>query len=316
MPDFTRLKGVSNIGDQQLSTHLESNLVEFLNWGFLCIGAYYNVNLSSINPYGGSPSQLRLCDDRRFAKGKVWEGFRSNWVWENNIEYQYQPIAISGIYINNVFYPTGTSGTYAYNISYPEGRVYFNSPISSTSTVKLEYSYRQYNFMPASVQWFRQLTQRLSRLDDDQFNYYGSGVWSIFGESRVQLPAVVVESVPRRRFKPKALGGGQWCYQDMVFHIFAETPFDRDQMIDILCYQNEKRFFLFDKNVMTASGIFPLTIEGYLSNPNYNYPYLVQNYLWRAVIINNITSQEVENDAPTIYRGLVRMNLEVDFPEL
>ncbi len=313
---WTRLKGVNNIGDQQLSDHLESNLVAFFDWGFLGIGAFYNVSLNTVAPYGNNPSKLRLSDDKRYAKGIVWEGFRSNWTWETNIDYPYQPTQISGIYINNTFYPTGTAGQYSYTISYPLGRVYFDQPINTNSNVQLEYSYKQYQFCTASTQWFRQLTQRLSRLDDRQFNFQGSGVWSIFGDSRTQFPAVVVESLPTRDFKPIAIGGGQYCYQDVLFHIFAETPFDRNTCLDIITYQSEKRFFLFDKNRMNDSGVYPLDINGTLVNPSYNYPFLVNNYLWRSAIIWNVTSQAVDNDPPAIFKGIVRMTLELTFPEL
>ena len=316
MPEYTRLKGINNIGDQQLSTHVESNLVEFFNWGLLGVGGFYNINRDYTAPYGGNPSTLRLCDDRRFPKGMVWEGYRGGWVWENNIEYNSQPIQISGIYVDNAFYPVGTTGTYAYNISYPLGRVCFDAPIAASSTVQVEYSYRQYHFYPGSTQWFRQFIDRLSRIDDSQFNQYGSGIWSIFGDNRVQLPAVVVESVPRRRYRPIALGGGQWCETDVAFHVFAETSYDRDQIIDIITYQNEKAFFFFNKNVMTQSGIYPLDINGYLVNSNYNYPYLINNCLWRWSRIKNVTSQETENDSPSLYHGLARMTLEIQFPEL
>jgi hypothetical protein len=291
-------------------------MVAFFDWGFLGIGAFNNVYLTNVAPYGNMPANLRLCDDRRYPKGLVWEGFRSNWVWENPVNYPIQPIAISGIYINNSFYPTGVPGPYSYNVSYPLGRVYFDNPINIKSTVQLEYSYKSYQWLTASVQWFRQLSQRLSRIDDRQFNFFGSGVWSIFGDSRVQLPAVVVESLPRRDFKPKMIGGGQWCYQDVLFHIFAETPYDRNTALDIITYQNEKRFFMFDKNLVNAANASPLTIDGYLSNGGNTYPYLVNNYLWTSAIIWGASSNQSTNDAPFLYQSVVRITLEIDMPYL
>jgi hypothetical protein len=317
MPDFTSLKGIQRIGDSQLSSQLISNMVEFFKWGMLGVGDFYNVYLSTQLSYGGNPSTLRLSDDRRYPKGMIWEGYKSNWVWEQEIEWQTQPIQISGIYVNNNFYPTGTNDpTYAYNISYPRGSVIFNNPIPTNSVVQCEYSHRKWGFYQSNSQWYHTLLDRLDRMDDYSFNWQGSGLWSIFNDARISFPVVVVEPIPNRKFVPKALGGGQWCYQDVKFHIYASDSDDRDDMVDILTYQNEKRFFFYDQNALAASSLYPLNINGYLVNPQSIYPTLVQNYLWTDALIWNVTAQPNDNESPNLYLGHAILNIEINLPQL
>ena len=40
---------VNSFGEKSLLTHLENNMKSFLNWGFLNIGAYVNVNIPTEN---------------------------------------------------------------------------------------------------------------------------------------------------------------------------------------------------------------------------------------------------------------------------
>ena len=317
MPDFTALKGVQRIGDSQISDQLVSNMIDFLKWGFLGIGAFTNVYLTSVASYGGTPATLRLSDDRRYPKGMIWEGYRNNWVWQQGIEWQTQPIQISGIYVNSNFYPTGSNDpTYAYNISYPRGQVIFNNPIPTNSVVQCEYSFNKYGFYPADSEWYHTLLDRLDRLDDPTFNQQGSGLWSIFSDARVSFPLVVIEHTPNFKFIPKALGGGQWCYQDVKFHVYSSNAPDRNNMINILGYQNEKRFFLYDQNALAASSLYPLNIYGYLVNPEFTYPTLVQNYLWTGAVIWNVTATPYDDESPNLYLGHAIMNIELDMPQL
>lgn len=312
MPDYTALKTPGAIGDSQLTQQLMGNVCAFLDWALLGLGGFYDVRSNTQQPYGGDASVLRLSDDPRFPKGSVWDGFKNNWVWEQGIDGTPQPIQISGIYVNGSFMPIGSG----YNISYPQGRVVFNTPIGANSTVQVEYSYKAYSVYPASVQWFKELMQNSFRLDNSQFKSYGSGIWSTFPESRAQLPAVVVESVPRRSFKGYQIGGGQWLYTDIYLHVLSATIPSRDDLLDILTYQNEKKFFMFDKNAVAASGAFPINQYGYLVNPGSTYPNLLNNFLQRYAIIRECTSQQMVNDSQSIQFAVAKWRLEISMPEI
>lgn len=317
MPEWSALRTPGTAGDSQLTDQLRSNTQAFLDWALLGLGYFMNATTGTFYPpYGFSPSNLRLSDDFRYSPGAVWDAPKTNWCWEQNIEFSNQPIEISGIYVNGTFLPINTTGTYAYNISYPLGRVMFNSPINVSSTVQVNYSYKYYNVYPDTIQWFKELTQGTWRIDDPQYSSYGSGIWSIFPDSRSQLPAVVVEISPQTTTVPIGLGGGQWLSKDILVHVFSETAFDRDNLIDILSYQKDKRVFLFDKNLMSKSGVFPLNAYGYLINPSSIYPNLINSYLWRDYYIWDIGIQRSDNHPQSIYYGVARWTARVNMPDI
>lgn len=311
---FAQFQGVSNIGYASITDQLNSSLVSMVDYGLLCLGGFMNVNFNQSYAYGGNHSILRLCDDSRYTKGRVWESARSNWVWEQNIEFSQQPISISGIYINNIFVPNNSG----YYIDYPRGRVVLDQAISPTSTVSLEYSYKYYNVYNCNLHWFKELMNNSFNASSPDYRQYGSGIWSLFSDNRAQMPAIFPYVIDRRRLLPKQLGGGTYCMQDILFYCFADSDIDRDRILDILSIQKEKRIFLYDKNLMTAATGYPLNFSGKLINTNYkNYIDLTNSFLWAdAVIID--TSLEYKNDkeAPHLYRGAARWSLLIDLPNM
>lgn len=311
MPDYTNLKIPGSAGDAQLTDQLRSNVCMFLDWALLNMGYFMNATTGTFYPpYGISPSKLRPSDDFRWPSGIVWDAPKTNWCWENGIEFSSQPIQVTGVYIN------GNLNTSGYNINYPLGRVVFNNPVNVNSNIQVEYSYKYYNIYPDTVQWFKQLTQGTWKLNDPQFNSQGSGIWSIFPDSRSQLPAIVVEISPRLKHSPLGLGGGQWIWKDVLVHVFSETDYDRDNLIDILSYQSDKRVFLFDKNIMSKSGVFPLNAYGYLINPSSTYPNLINNYVWRDLYIQDVDIQTIQNNPQSIFYGVAKWTAKVNMPDI
>lgn len=306
MPPYSDLKGITQFGHSELSEQLKANLIEFFKWGTLGIGAFSNVRLPGSGASGwGNYHRLRLVNEPNYTAGRVWEGARQDWVWESGINYGIQPIAISGVYINGTLHGTG------YKINYPLGRVVFDSPIPTTSIVTMEYSYRFYHFMGSDVPWFREMQHRSFRADDAHFLQVASGDWNILSQNRVQLPAVVVEVVPRREFRGMQLGGGQWVNQDVLFHIYAEHPWDRDKLVDIISYQNDRTILSFNKNTM----VYPLDFNGSIRNGAVVYPNLVSGYFWKKIFIHDMTTQEATS-RPPLFRAIVRGSFELDFPEI
>src|SRR5690606_24942466 len=130
--------------------------------------------------------------DPSYTAGQVWEAARKEWIWEDNAEYEdknsitHSPIEVSGVYINGNF---SSSGFY---IDYPNGRVVFDDV--QTGPVQAEYSYRVVQTLISSREpWFKELQAGSFRVDDTGFSVVGSGGWNTLAQSRVQLPAVVIE---------------------------------------------------------------------------------------------------------------------------
>lgn len=314
----TQFYNVTEVGKPLMSDQLEANLMMFLQWGALGIGAFTNVLIPTTSPGGGNPHKLRLADNPNYAKGQVWEGFRNDWVWENNIQYHHQPIAISGVYVNGNFYPTSTTGTYRHHIDYPNGNIVFDQPIPANSVVTAEYSFRNATFHTADAPWWRNLQFDSFRVDSSQFQQKGSGSWSTMSQSRIQLPAIIVDATPNTTRVGKEIGGYQAVVnQDVLIHVLAENRPDMKTWHDIITNQWQQRIEGFDKGKMAASGAFPLNANGSLVSGAKMYPDLIKRpelggYWWRQIILQNMWSQGPFNVNLPLWYTTIRVTCQVD----
>ena len=320
MSNYTSLKGVTNIDDTQLNNELQDNVIEFLDWGLLNVGNYYNVTLDETSTTGFNFSQLRLVDDNpNFAVGQAWEGFRGNWVWQSGVTFSPAPLVgtnnakpgVSGVYVDDTFYPSDTTGDYAHSIDHFNGRVIFDTPIDSGSVVKAEYSYKRFNVTYAdTLPWVREVQYRTNN-NPPGFNQAGKGEYNMPPEMRLQLPAIAVEIVPRRRYRGYQLGGGQFTYTDVLFHCVAEDSMDVNKMVDIVANQNDKTIFMFDSNKMAASGAFPIDYMGVPVSGAAHYPEIIDNYSNRRLRFTNARGSEVTMINTNFNAGIVRITAEV-----
>lgn len=317
MPEYTSFKGVDNISDTLLNESLETNLIHWLDWCFLGIGGFGNVRLNSSGVYSGSLATLREVSEPNYSARQVYEGFRPNWVYETNIDYDTQPIAISGVYVDNVFHPANSSGSFAHTVNYPLGRVIFNSPIPSGSVVKLEYSYRKVSVISNTSRFAKTLMFDSYRPDANGFTV-GSGVFTVLGQGRLALPAVVVHVVDDRENIPMQLGGGVFAVQNTLFYIFTEDPGSLKTLKDIFSYQQEKTFYLYDRDAAIASGVMPLNNRGAANPSGWNYPQLVEHpddggFRDKRAYFKRVNIQS-EQSNPRFYTAIARAQISVDLP--
>lgn len=321
MSTATSLKGVTDYGTAQFSTLLAQSLITFFQWGFCGVGGFYNVCLPTVGPYGGSPSQLRLVRDNDYQEGQIWEAYRQDWVWETGVEYGIQPINVSGVYVDEVFYPSAsTTGDFAHYVDYPQGRVVFDNPISPSSTVNCEYSFRAVQFTSDDqCPWLRELMFDSLRIDDPEFQQSGSGVWDVLSKDRVQLPMVVIEPVDNVRNFGMELGSYMRIQQqDVLCHVLAETAFDKRQLHDMLVNQYEMRINGFDSNAMAADGVLPLDYRGARNPSGIMYPEMaaetgVGGYKWTQIRFVDVRTTNQTAPLP-LYWSTVRYTIEMDLP--
>ena len=312
---YTKFNKVSHIGNTLLSSEIENNMKWFLDWAFLGIGGWSNVTMPTSGAFGGTFDTLRLVNDPSYSKGQVWEGARKDWVWETGSSYEgYDPIQISGVYVNGVLKGTGDA-TYGHHYNYPLGRVVFDNPISTTDTVKVEYSYRNVQvYVADEAPWWDELQYNSLRVDDTYYSSTGSGSWGILANHRVQMPAIVLETVPRRRFKPYQLGDtSQFVQQDIVFHIVGENRWWRNQLVDILSYQIDSQLWLFKTDTLIGSGAYPLDYRGMKVSSPLNYDDVVNTPQYRYLLarMTNMSITEMESYDARLHEGTVRATLEV-----
>ena len=312
---YTKFNKVSHIGNTLLSSEIENNMKWFLDWAFLGIGGWSNVTMPTSGAFGGTFDTLRLVNDPSYSNGQVWEGARKDWVWETGSSYEgHDPIQISGVYVNGVLKGTGDA-TYAHHYNYPLGRVVFDNPISTTDTVKVEYSYRNVQvYVADEAPWWDELQYNSLRVDDTYYSSTGSGSWGILANHRVQMPAIVLETVPRRRFKPYQLGDtSQFVQQDIVFHIVGENRWWRNQLVDILSYQIDSQLWLFKTDTLIGSGAYPLDYRGMKVSSPLNYDDVVNTPQYRYLLarMTNMSITEMESYDARLHEGTVRATLEV-----
>lgn len=323
----TRLKGITHIGKDNITQNLKYGIIDFFTWGMLCIGGYQNIgrNPATSGAFGGDRAQLRSVTDPYYTDGTVWEGFRSDWVWETGIptdNVSASPIRVSGVYVDGSFQSVS-------HVDYPRGRVVLNSAISTSSNVTCNFSHRYASFVPSDTPWFRELLFDSYRIERDFINT-GSGSYSQLSETRRSMPFVAVEVVPRREFEGYQLGGGQWLKQDVLFHIVAENEFDRDQLIDIISLQNDKSIFLSDRNLMYSSSSFPINLD-YRGNPVANsmtYPQIISptgtnlsgrdhgGFRYKKARFMDSTVQSMGQIHPKLFGSIVRSKIEIIMGEI
>lgn len=315
---YQRLKGIDDIHKYHLTNGIQDALIEYFDWALLDVGNYFNVSLGEMSPDGNDYSKLRLSSDPNYTQGQVWEGFRKNWVWQSGVDYSPSPMVgddaanpgISGIYINDNFEPTSGVGTYAHYIDYFNGRVIFDSPISTSAKVQVEHSYKWINVVYANnVPWLREI-QTDTMEPTSSFYEKDKSSWSIPPEARLQLPAIAIEVVPTRTFKGYQIGGGQFVYTDVLFHCIAEDEMTRNKLIDVVSLQSDKTISLLDVNSISDDGDYPLDYRGSPVAYALQYPDLLDLHNGGKLRFTNVRVQDMNMIGQDIFGGVVRYTTE------
>lgn len=312
--DYTKFNNVTSIGAPHLINQLEENLKTFLDWGFLNIGGFINVKIPTSGLYGGAFHDLKVTDQPGYAKGRVWQSPKKDWVWETGVAYNNtSPISISGVYINNTFSPAPTgSGSLGYQINYPLGQIIFNQP--QTSNVKLEYSYRWCQIYKSSTDPYLVELQELTHKPAPQISQRDKGEYNLSANHRVQTPCIIIEPIARSNSKPWQLGAHDFAIdQDILLHIFTENGPDKNRITDIIRLQKEKTIWLYDINKVVNSGINPLN---HLGSKNLNgkiYCDIVNNaaYRWQLCYFKDISVIDMESRNKNLYWCTIRLTTQV-----
>ena len=322
---YEQFKGVTDWRRDGLNDNLEYGLMQWIIWSFLQIGGFENVLFSQASGlYGGHPAILRLVTDPNFTKGQVWEGIRSDWIWETGISYPVQPRQCSGVYVNGSFKPTATEvGTYAHYIDFPRGRVVFDNAIPISSNVRADYSFRIPTIAKSKEPWLQELMYGSLDVQRSDFRVAGSGSHNQLSEARRQMPTIGIELSQRRGYQPYQLGGGQFVYQDVLLYVLSEHKDERDKIINILSNQNDKVIELPDRGLMKESAQFPVDIDVFgrpVSNPM-QYPNIIAptgdgGFRWARCMLRNAQSQVMQTTNDWLYRGVVRITCESIFENL
>lgn len=305
--------GVNSLGESLLINELINNYKSFLDWGFLNIGGFTNVNIPTSNIHNFSLHILKPTKDPNYPSNTVWQGARKDWVHESGVSFSgTQPINFSGVYVNSTFYPAPTgNASIGYKINYPDGRITFNQ---SVSNVTAEYSYRNVQvYKMEEFPYWREI-QQASLENKTGLSLSDKGEFSISAEKRVQLPAVIIEPVARSSSKPFQLGNiSQILEQDLLFHILSDNPKDKNNIIDILRLQKERTLYLYNTDNVVKSGVYPLNYDGSKNINGQNYYNIVNNtnYRWIKCRIKDVNVSDINFVNIRMYGAIVRITNEL-----
>ena len=308
------LVGFNKFGDSTVTNDVKENLISFIDYGLIEKSSFINVAVPSTGINGGLDHKLRVVDDPRYNNGQVWQGFRSNWVWESGVgalvSTNNAHPGVSGVYVNSGFYPTSTTGVYSHTINHPLGRVIFNSAISPSSIVECSFSYKYVDVSEfGGLGWFKQV-QRRSELSDDPNFIAGSGDWNPLADNRVQLPAIGIELVAKRKLEGFSLGGGRIISTDFILHCVAEDSYTRDQLIDIVSLQDSVVFNTYDLDDISTNNVFPLNYNGVPISGALTYPNLVKAFPGSRIRITNTSFDSIYSLDPSLHVGSVKVTTE------
>jgi hypothetical protein len=304
-------KGIDNISQDLLLNILEANFKMYLDWSFLKIGSWINAEKPNNTIYDkNSHYKLIPVNDISYNDGQIWQGIRKDWVWETNIDYSsVSPIVISDISINNTVIPKNGN----FIVNYPDGLVIFNNPIPTSSVVELNYSYRFVQVYRASESpWFNLIQYSSFNTANEDIKQTNTGEWAIGSHHRIQLPCIIIESIPRSRSRPYELGNSLlWLEQDLVFYVLAENKNDRNKLLDIIRLQQDSTLQLFDTNKVAQNDAFPLDYNGDIKPTPLMYPNLIDQYSWRKCFIKNVNLVELDSKHTNFHQGAARATLEI-----
>lgn len=305
-----KFTGVTSINDYLLISNIENNLQSFLDWGFLNIGGFINVNATATS-YSNSPNKLAIVNDPNYNTGQVWQTRFHNWVWESGITFSASsPTNISGVSVDGISVdPT------SYTLDYINSRVIFNSSISTDSIVTMNYSYKlvQIHKLSDNLVWWKQFQSDVAN-ETAQFDA-NTGDYAIFTQHRVQLPCVIIQTVPRGNSEPYQLGDKSLrTYQDIILHIIASNIGHRNSIVDIIRLQDDKVIWLYDTNNIIQANILPFNFDGSLNSNRLNYGQIVNNslYRWKTCHLKNFVVSEVESRY-YFHEAKIRITAEIIF---
>lgn len=303
------LDGSLYYSQHSLEDQILINVIDFIKWGLLEIGAFQTINKGQSDVHGNDASRLRCVGLENINSGTVWGHYRNNWVWESgvNLTYPGNILSISGIYVNDAFYPNGSfvNGTGWYT-DYSRGWIVFSNPVPTSYIVQVPRTERYVNVYPQENPLFTEITTNF--FNGQYWNQQGSGIDSVANFAKSNLPAIFVD-VSSYDSRPLEIGSrAKWTTARINFNIFATNPSDRKKISD-LCYNLEDKSFI-TYNINSVAR--PLTTSGTISNNAMTWPQMVSNYgNNKASFLNNAQMIKNNNQNTPIKHSQVSIGIEI-----
>ncbi len=287
---------------------------EFLDAELLRDGNY-DVITSGQEFYDGTDLSILVPDtdsevlaEGGYAPGQVWQSLFRNWVYQNppalnpSVILNHWPTAFraSGVYIDGAF-RLEDDPIFPHSIDHINGRVIFDSALSLATTIHADYTYKTVQILNA-----REFNNQLrfgvleQQYKTNPFTagqlVYPSGTIKI-----APLPIIFVEDMGRT-FSSYQLGDRSLIVKDnLVCEIWALDESTRDNLIDLVSFQQRKSFPIINYNIAP----FPLSgLKNELSPAYVPYISLAQNEPLPGPAFSGLN--------PIAYRGFIEETEVVD----
>ena len=243
---------------------------EFLGAELLRDGNY-DVITSGTQFYDGYDMSLLIPDTSQevlaeggYIAGQVWQSMFRNWVYENppalnpSAVLAHWPTAFraSGVYIDGAF-RLEDDPVYPHTIDYLNGRIIFDSPLSLETIIHGEFTYKTVQIL--NLREFN--NQLINGVLEQQYktNPFTAGqIVYPSGTTRIAiLPIIFIEDMGRT-YSNYQLGDRSLIARDeLVCEIWALDESTRDNLIDLVSFQQRKSFPIINYNVapFALSGI-------------------------------------------------------------
>jgi len=304
---MSNLDGIQYYGDYTLEHLLMQNIMQFMRYGLLELGAYYNVTSGMVGPNGQDQSRLSPVTVTGYVPYTVYTGAKPDWVYESVTPKSAgvtAPIIPSGIVFNGSFVPTGTpvAGT-GYYIDFSRGHVVFANPIPSGSVVQCPHSDRWVSVYPKESQEYFKLVSSM-----DWFGTNTSGTM-VSLEQFAYLPCMFVSIPSYNTLRGMHLGSrAKVMSAQITFDIFTTNPNERAILQDVCYFLETKALPILDyKNAPRA-----LNYQGQLVS---GVTWGTMNPSWRigqAIFREDAKISKTVKDYLPIKYAKVSIGLEVD----
>ncbi len=312
--NYSKFNLVDKVGEKNSFSTIEHNIKHFLDWCFLNVGGFVNVDIPTQDMSQGNFHKLRSVNNPESSRNNTaWEAFRKDWIYETGVDYSTSPNTVSGIYINDTFYPgpTGNS-TRSYYIDYSNGRITLDKPISASSKVHVDYAYRYVQTYKSSESfWWKELQRNTYQA----YQFDKNPDYNILANNRVQPPFIVIETIARNQQIPLELGSYENILrQDVLLHIFTQNTNQRDSLVDTLLLQKDKSLALYDTDKLVKNDKYELNYRGEINPSGINYADIVSDssYISRFGHISNSILSEKNTLSSSLHNAVIRWTLEIN----
>ncbi len=231
----------------------------------------YDVVTSGLRFYDGSDMSRLVPDtaDEVLAEagglvaGQVWQSAFKNWVYEDvpalnpSVILSKWPVAFraSGVYLDGAF-RAPNDPVHPHTIDYINGRIIFHSPIPLDSVVNADFTYKK-----VSILGLREFNNQLrSASFEQQYSSNPRTAGQLIypsGSTRIApMPIIFIEDISRQ-FGAYQIGDRSLVARDeLSFEIWALDESTRDNLVDLVSYQQRKSFPIINYNIV------PLPLSG------------------------------------------------------